>query len=76
MILRAPLQTCIARATARSDGELSNADVITQIWHDFADVGPLETHVIEVDEMMDAEQLATVVINRPRSETMRIQAPS
>jgi len=25
---------------------------------------------------MDAEQLATVVINRSRSETMRIQAPS
>jgi adenylate kinase family enzyme len=75
VILRAPLQTCIARATARSDGELSNADVITQIWHDFADVGPLETHVIDVDDM-DAEQLATVVINRSRSETMRIQAPS
>ena len=35
----------------------------------------LLTSVIDVDDM-DAEQLATVVINRSRSETMRIQAPS
>ncbi|MGZ4182768.1 MAG: AAA family ATPase [Solirubrobacteraceae bacterium] len=69
VILRPPLQTCIARATTRSGGELTNADVITQIWNDFADVGPLETHVVEVDDM-DPEQLATVVMNR--SEAMRI----
>jgi chloramphenicol 3-O-phosphotransferase len=68
VILRARLQTCIARASARSDGELSNADVITQIWNDFADVGPLETHVIEVDNM-DPEEVATVVIDRSRSES-------
>ena len=45
--------------------------MITQIWNDFADVGPLETHVVEVDDM-DPERLATVVMNRSRSEAMRI----
>jgi chloramphenicol 3-O-phosphotransferase len=74
VILRAPLQTCIERATARSDGALGNADVIAQIWNDFADVGPLETHVIEVGDM-DPEQVAAVVADRSRSETTRIRQP-
>jgi tRNA uridine 5-carbamoylmethylation protein Kti12 len=74
VILRAPLQTCIARATARSVGKLSNADVITQVWNEFADVGPFETHVVDVNDM-DPEQLATVVIDRARSETTRIREP-
>jgi predicted kinase len=74
VILRAPLQTCIARATGRSDGELSNADVITQVWNEFADVGPFETHVVDADDI-DPEQLATVVIDRARSETTRIREP-
>ena len=74
MILRPPLQTCIARAATRGGGELSNADVITQIWNEFADVGPLEPHVIEVDDV-DPEDLATVVIERSRYGTTRIQQP-
>jgi len=74
VILRAQLQTCIARATTRRGGALNDADVSTQIWSDFTDVGPLEAHVIDVDDM-DPEQLATVVIDRSRSETTRIREP-
>jgi hypothetical protein len=48
--------------------------VIAQVWNEFADVGPFETHVVDVNDM-DPEQLATVVIDRARSETTRIREP-
>jgi DNA polymerase III delta prime subunit len=70
-ILRPTLQTCIARAAARSGAELSKPDVIAQIWSDFADVGRLETHVIEVDDAGPA-QVANTVIGRYRAGALRI----
>jgi predicted kinase len=50
-ILRPTLATYIARAAARSGDELHNPDVITQLWHQFADVNELERHVIEADSL-------------------------
>lgn len=72
-ILRPTLQTCIARAAARASasGELSDPDVIAQLWSDFADVGPLERLVIEVDGHQPGE-VADTVIRRFRAGELRV----
>jgi gluconate kinase len=50
-VLRAPLETCLARVQGR-DGEPSiEAGPIEQLWRSFADLGDLERHVIDVDGM-------------------------
>jgi predicted ATPase len=46
-VLRAPLPTCLTRAASRRSGQLSDAAVIERLWHDFAELGPLEPHVID-----------------------------
>lgn len=48
-ILRLALAACIARAAGRSGDEVSNPELITQLCENFAHVGALETHVINVD---------------------------
>jgi tRNA uridine 5-carbamoylmethylation protein Kti12 len=70
-ILRPTLATCIARAAARSHGELSDPDVIRQLWSEFAEVGQLETHVLEVDDL-DPEQVASAVTRRWQTGTLHI----
>lgn len=46
-VLRAPLAVCLARASSRAASRLADAQVIERLWHDFADLGPFETHVID-----------------------------
>ncbi len=46
-VLRAPLAVCLARAARRASSPLSNAAVVERLWHDFADLGPLERHAID-----------------------------
>jgi tRNA uridine 5-carbamoylmethylation protein Kti12 len=70
-ILRPALATCIARAAGRSGDELSNPEVITQLWDDFAHVGALETHVVKVDDL-DPEHVANAVTSRWRAATLRV----
>ncbi|MFZ1996129.1 MAG: AAA family ATPase [Solirubrobacteraceae bacterium] len=70
-ILRPTLATCIARATARSHDEWSDPDVIRQLWSDFAEVGELETHVMEVDDL-DPEQVASALTRRWQAGTLHI----
>jgi len=58
-VLRAPLATCLSRVAARESHELSDAHAIERLWRDFVDLGPLESHVIDVgmrtaDEAVDA----------------------
>jgi tRNA uridine 5-carbamoylmethylation protein Kti12 len=48
-VLRAPLPACIER-TAGRDGEFHDPRVVEQLWNEFADLGPLERHVLETDE--------------------------
>lgn len=45
-VLRAPLAVCLERVGNRASGGLSDA-VVERLWQDFADLGPLETHVID-----------------------------
>jgi predicted kinase len=70
-ILRPALATCIARARARSGAELSDPDVIAQLWADFVDIGSLERHVIETEDR-DPELVAHEVASRWRAEALRV----
>ncbi len=46
-VLRAPLTICLARVVNRPSDRLSDALVVERLWQDFADLGPLESHVID-----------------------------
>jgi energy-coupling factor transporter ATP-binding protein EcfA2 len=70
-ILRPPLATCIARAAGRSGGALSNRDVISQLWNDFANLDGFERHLVEV-ENLTPERVAHTVTERWRAATLRI----
>jgi predicted kinase len=47
-VLRAPLEVCVERVDAREGGPLSEPGVIEQLWREFAGLGELERHAIEV----------------------------
>lgn len=46
-VLRAPLPVCLSRARERSTDQLSDAAVIERLAREFANLGRLETHVID-----------------------------
>lgn len=46
-VLRAPLSVCLSRAGNRASHRLSDAAVVERLWHDFANVGSYEAHVID-----------------------------
>jgi len=54
-VLRAPLATCQERARRRAREPLSEPAVVERLWRDFADLGDLEPHAIEVGEAGPAE---------------------
>ncbi len=59
-VLRAPLPTCLSRAADRESGRLSDAAVIERLWHDFAELGPLEPHVIDSGTQTADDAVATL----------------
>ena len=54
-VLRAPLATCRERAVARTTQPPADPGVVESLWRDFADLGPLEPHAIDVDAATPAE---------------------
>jgi tRNA uridine 5-carbamoylmethylation protein Kti12 len=46
-VLRAPLPVCLERAGARAKRSLGHTAVIEHLWNQFANLGPLERHVLE-----------------------------
>jgi tRNA uridine 5-carbamoylmethylation protein Kti12 len=48
-VLRPPLAVCVSRAESREPGRLPDGAIVERLWHDFADLGSLERHVIEID---------------------------
>ncbi len=46
--LRAPLSVCIARTRSRDPRLLADPGVVERLWRDFAALGALESHVIEI----------------------------
>jgi tRNA uridine 5-carbamoylmethylation protein Kti12 len=47
-VLRAPLDVCVSRVRTRASQPLSDHTVVERLWQDFADLGPLEAHAIDV----------------------------
>lgn len=68
-VLRAPLAVCLARAESRTSGPLSNAAVVERLWHDFADLGPLEPHVIDSGAQA-ADATADVLAERLQADLL------
>jgi hypothetical protein len=73
-VLRAPLQACVERAAGRASSPLSDAAVIERLWHDFADLGPLESHIIETGAR-PARATADALAERLKSGLLGIGAP-
>lgn len=48
-VLRAPLDVCLARAGSRDSQPPADPSVVERLWHDFADLGPLSAHAVDVD---------------------------
>jgi tRNA uridine 5-carbamoylmethylation protein Kti12 len=48
-VLRAPLDVCVARAGTRDSQPLADPLVVERLWRDFADLGPLSAHAVDVD---------------------------
>lgn len=69
-VLRAPLDTCVARAARRPEGALSDSHVIEGIWRQFQELGPLETHVIDTTSE-PAEAVARAVRASIRDLSLR-----
>jgi hypothetical protein len=47
-VLRAPLDVCVARAGARDSQPLADPNVVERLWQDFANLGPLARHAVDV----------------------------
>jgi tRNA uridine 5-carbamoylmethylation protein Kti12 len=68
-VLRAPLEVCVARAGARDPHPLADP-LVERLWHDFADLGPLSPHAVDVDAS-DPEAAADLLAARLRDGSLR-----
>jgi tRNA uridine 5-carbamoylmethylation protein Kti12 len=48
-VLRAPLDVCLERAGARDSQPPADPQVVERLWRDFADLGALSAHAVDVD---------------------------
>jgi predicted kinase len=71
VVLRPDLETTLARAEARPDGELKDVEAITGLYDAFKDLGELERHVID-NSGLDAEQTAAEVRKGVASQQFRL----
>ncbi len=62
-VLRAPLALCLTRAADRSSARLTDAAAIEQLWGDFADLGALGRHAVEV-QALTGEDVADALLRR------------
>jgi tRNA uridine 5-carbamoylmethylation protein Kti12 len=70
VILRAPLEVCLARAGSRDSQPPADPQVVEQLWRGFAELGPLAHHAIDLDAE-DADGAADLVEARLRSGSLR-----
>jgi adenylate kinase family enzyme len=70
-ILRPPLPIAIERATTRESTRLADAEVIEQLWHDFANLDSLEDHVID-NRDQSAQETALAIDERLRLGTLTV----
>ena len=62
-VLRAPLTVCLRRASGRAGRPLDDPAVIEQLWNQFADLGPLESHALATSNQ-SAEEVAALITER------------
>jgi tRNA uridine 5-carbamoylmethylation protein Kti12 len=64
-VLRAPLDVCMSRAGSRDSRPLASPEVVERLWHDFADLGALEPHAVDIDAAgpYEAADLVTARLN-------------
>jgi cytidylate kinase len=73
VVLRPDLDTTLNRAQNRAAGELKDVDAITGLYTAFADLGPLEPHVIDTTHL-DPAQTAVEVRHTVAAGTHRLNA--
>jgi tRNA uridine 5-carbamoylmethylation protein Kti12 len=69
-VLRAPLDVCIARAGARGSGPLAEPGVVERLWRDFADLGGLGSHAVDLGDERP-EEAADLLAARLRDGSLR-----
>jgi predicted kinase len=69
VVLRAPLAISLSRAANRASGPLSSAAVVERLCRDFADLGSLERHVIEIGTRT-ADEIAESVSRELRGDLL------
>jgi adenylate kinase family enzyme len=69
-VLRAPLDVCVSRAEARGDSPLRDRRVVEDLWRDFADLGALDRHAVELGEE-GAERAADMLEARLADGSLR-----
>lgn len=80
VILRPPLDVCLARAAARADDPpkvpghppLTDVDAIRHMWNEFAELGTFERHVID-NGAWSAEHSATRVLDAIADGSFRLR---
>jgi adenylate kinase family enzyme len=60
VVLRAPLTVCLERAGSRTERTQDDPAVIEELWNEFADLGPLESHALDTSNL-SAEEVATLI---------------
>ena len=68
-VLRAPLPVCASRAQSRESQPLGDRDVVERLWHDFADLGPLESNAIDAGTS-SPEEAADLLTRRLRDGSL------
>jgi tRNA uridine 5-carbamoylmethylation protein Kti12 len=68
-VLRAPRSVCASRARARRSQPVAAPEVVERLWRDFADLGPLESNVIEIGAL-GPEDAAELLSERLRDGSL------
>jgi tRNA uridine 5-carbamoylmethylation protein Kti12 len=63
VVLQAPLSVCLQRAGGRTGRPLDDPAVIEQLWSQFADLGPFESHALDTSNL-SADEVAALVAER------------
>jgi tRNA uridine 5-carbamoylmethylation protein Kti12 len=69
-VLRAPLDVCVSRARGRESQRLADPEVVERLWHDFAVLGALERHAVNLDAE-GPEEAADLLAARIRDGSLR-----
>jgi tRNA uridine 5-carbamoylmethylation protein Kti12 len=70
-VLRAPLADCASRAELHDPRRPADREVVERLWHDFAELGPLEPHAIDIGAT-SADEAADLLAGRLRDGSLAV----